>query len=200
MKASATPTGPGRTKASARAGASARASGGNASAGSAIETPVIAPTVSHLLGEMTWLLSQSAIHRAFAIGDLEWLVMPPLLHEQFYVFRDGDRPVGLAIWAKCGAAAVRKLDRGMIEPENRLSLDEWTDGDQIWLVDLIAPFATAENRHREVMMADLISGPLVGKAFNFHQTDPATGKRSVQTIAADAGEKLKAVIQAAMKP
>ncbi len=169
-----------------------------ASAKPSLEAPEGAPTVSHMLGEMTWLLTQSPLHRALSIGDLEWLVMPALIHEQFYTFRDGDKPVGLALWAKCGPVAAGKLDRGMIEPENRLTLEEWTNGDQIWLVDLIAPFTNAENRHREVMMADLISGPLAGKAFNFHQTDPNTGKRTVQKVAADAGEKLKTVIEAAL--
>jgi cytolysin-activating lysine-acyltransferase len=157
-----------------------------------------APTVSHLLGEMTWLLTQSPLHRHFQLTDLEWLVMPALIHEQFYMFRDGDQPVGLALWAKCKASVIPKLEGGMIEPENRLSLEEWNNGDQIWLVDLIAPFTNAENKHREIMMADLMSGPLAGRAFNFHQTDPNTGKRTVQTVAADAGEKLKAAIEAAV--
>lgn len=157
-----------------------------------------APTVSHLLGEMTWLLTQSPLHRHFQLNDLEWLVMPALIHQQFYMFRDGDQPVGLALWARCKAEVVPKLEGGMIEPQNRLSLEEWNNGDQIWLIDLIAPFANVENKHREIMMADLMSGPLVGQAFHFHQTDPATGKRSVQTVTADAGEKLKAVIEAAV--
>jgi len=169
---------------------------GNGAAGGAAPGP--APTVSHFLGEMTWLLSQSPLHRALSIGDLEWLVMPALLVEQFYLFRDGDQPIGLALWAKCRPEAVAKLDRGMIEPENRLTLEEWSNGDQIWLVDLIAPFATTENRHRELMMADLIAGPMAGKAFSFHQTDPATGKRTVQTVGADAGAKLKEAIEAAV--
>ena len=155
-------------------------------------------TVSHLLGEMTWLLTQSPLHRGFAIGDLEWLVMPALIHQQFYIFRDGDRPVGLALWAKCRPEAEAKLERGMIEPENRLTLEEWTNGPNIWLVDLVAPFADSENKHREVMIADLISGPLAGKSFKFHQTDPQTGNRIVQTVAADAGEKLKEAIEAAV--
>jgi len=184
---------------SSKAGARTARNGSATGAAIAADAPGEgAPTVSHMLGEMTWLLSQSPLHRALAIGDLEWLVMPALLVEQFYVFRDGDKPVGLALWAKCGPAAVKKLDKGMIEPENRLSLEEWSNGDQIWLVDLIAPFADAQNRHREVMMADLISGPLAGQAFSFHQTDPATGKRTVQAVAADAGEKLKAVIETAL--
>jgi cytolysin-activating lysine-acyltransferase len=159
--------------------------------------PGAAPTVSHILGEMAWLMTQSLLHKALPLEALEWLAMPALIHEQFYVFRDGEKPVGLALWAKCGPKAVMKLQRGMIEPENRLTLEEWKSGNAIWLVDLIAPFANAENRHREIMMADLISGPLAGQAFKFHRTDPATGARTVQTVEADAGEKLKAAIEAA---
>jgi cytolysin-activating lysine-acyltransferase len=157
-----------------------------------------APTISHILGEMTWLLTQSPLHKALAIGDLEWLIMPALLHEQFYLFRDGDQPVGLALWAETGAEGAAKLDRGMIEPENRLALGEWKGGEQLWLVDLIAPFATGDNRQRELMMADLIAGPLRGRAFNFHVTDPATGQRTVQTIEANAGERLAEAVKAAM--
>ena len=156
------------------------------------------PTVSHVLGEMTWLLTQSPLHRGFSIGDLEWLVMPALIHQQFYIFRDGDKPVGLALWAKCGPDAEKKLQGGMVEPENRLALEEWISGDRIWLVDLIAPFANSENRHREIMFADLISGPLKGKAFSFHQTDSQTGERSVRTVDADAGDKLKEAIESAL--
>ena len=155
------------------------------------------PTVSHLLGEMTWLLSQSPLHKALQIGDLEWLVMPALLKQQFYLFRDGEQPVGLAMWAKCNKTAERKLEGGMIEPENRLSLEEWDSGPNIWLVDLIAPFANTQNRQREIMIADLISGPLKGLEFRFHQTDPNTGKRTVQTVDSDAGDRLKAAVEAA---
>jgi cytolysin-activating lysine-acyltransferase len=126
-------------------------------------------------------------------------VMPALIHRQFYMFRDCDQPVGLALWAKCTPASAKKLDGGMIEPENRLTLEEWASGDQYWLVDLIAPFADAENKQREIMIADLISKPLKGKEFRFHQTDPATGKRTVQTVAADAGDQLKSAIKAAVE-
>ncbi|HEY0028115.1 MAG TPA: toxin-activating lysine-acyltransferase [Allosphingosinicella sp.] len=151
-------------------------------------------TVSHILGEITWLFTQSPLHRALAIGDLEWLVMPALILRQFYIFRDGDRPVGLALWARCGPEAVAKLERGMLEPEDRLSLEEWSSGDSIWLVDLIAPFSDGANRHREVMMADLISGPLAAQRFSFHHTNPVTGERTVQVVEADAGERLKKAI------
>ena len=154
-----------------------------------------APTVSHALGEMTWLLSQSPLHRVMAIGDLEWLVMPALLAEQFYIFRDGNQPVGLALWARTTEAGAAKLDKGMIEPENRLTLDEWQNGDRIWLVDLIAPFATTENKQREIMMADLIAGPLKEQAFSFHVTDPRTGARQVRRVEKDAFARMKKAVE-----
>ena len=161
------------------------------------DRPAAAPTVSHMLGEMTWLLTQSPLHRALTIGDLEWLVMPALLAEQFYLFRDGDRPIGLAMWARTTAEGEAKLGRGMIEPANRLMLEEWQNGDRIWLVDLVAPFATTENQHREVMMADLIAGPLSGQAFSFHRTDEQ-GRRTVQRVDADAAEQLRDAVKAAV--
>lgn len=179
---------------SKKTGSTGKKTANGAAADTAQEAP---PTVSHLLGEMTWLLTQSPLHRALSIGDLEWLVMPALIHQQFYLFRDGQQPVGLAMWAKTTPAGAAKLDKGMIEPENRLTLEEWNAGDQVWLVDLIAPFANAENRQRELMIADLISKPLKGVEFRFHQTDPATGKRVVQTVAADAGDKLVEAIKEA---
>ncbi len=155
-------------------------------------------TVSHFLGEMSWLLTQSPLHRMLTIESLEWLVMPAIIHRQFYIFRDGERPVGFALWAKCSPDAEAKIKRGMLEPKNRLTLDDWISGEAIWLVDLVAPFATSSNNHREIMIADLISGPLKGRAIKLHVTDPATGERSVREVAADAGEKLKAAIAAGL--
>ncbi|MCH8686611.1 toxin-activating lysine-acyltransferase [Pedomonas mirosovicensis] len=172
---------------------------GNSTDGAAVAAPSRdAITVSHALGEMVWLLTRSPLHRGFSLADLEWLVMPALMHQQFYIFRDRGQPVGLALWAKCTPQAERKLEKGITEPENRLTPLEWVSGDQVWLIDLVAPFATAENRHREIMMADLIAGPLRGQAFKLHRTDPQTGERRVVLVEADAGEKLKAAIKKAV--
>ena len=154
-------------------------------------------TVSHLFGEITWLLSQSPLHRHFTLADLEWLVMPPLLHRQFHIFYDDGKPVGLATWARCNEGATAKLRNGVLDPDHRLTLDEWASGDDVWLVDLVAPFGTAENRHNEIMLADLICGPLAGQAFTFHETDAVTGRRSERIMSADAGERLRESIMQA---
>ena len=163
------------------------------------------PTVSHMLGEIVWLLTQSPTHKHFAMTDLEWLIMPPLLLEQYRVFHGETTPVGLALWAWLSPEAEAKLNAGA----GRLRPDEWragglgvahlqdalgggdggADGAQagktqgnLWLVDLIAPFATPDNKMVEAMLADLMQTAFKGQTFRFHKTDPATGKRDVLTL------------------
>ena len=136
------------------------------------------PTVSHMLGEITWLLTQSPTHKHFALADLEWLAMPPLLLEQYRVFHGDTTPVGVALWAYLSEEAEAKLNAGV----GRLRPDEWKSGDRLWLVDLIAPFATPDNKMVEQMLADLMNTALKAKKFKFHKTDPATGKRDTVEI------------------
>lgn len=61
--------------------------------------------------------------------NLEWLVMPALIHQQFYLFRDRQQSAGLAMWAKYTPESVAKLDRGMNEPESRLTHAHWNSAE-----------------------------------------------------------------------
>ncbi len=152
--------------------------------------------MAEALGQIVWLLSQSPVHRELRIRELEWSIMPAVVHEQFRIFRFGPTPgldsvdpksfgsagvtkesleqlpLGVAIWAKMSAEAEAKLEKG-----ERLAPEDWRSGDRVWLVELIAPFATPENKMTEVMLLDLMQGPFSGVPFNLHRTDPATGRR-----------------------
>ena len=158
--------------------------------------PGVPRTVAEALGQIVWLLSQSPIHRELKIKDLEWSFMPAVLHEQFRVFRFGplpgsenldaaqfaklgltkegleQMPLGVAIWAKLSEEAEAKLERG-----ERLEAQDWKSGDRLWLVEMISPFATPQNKLNEAMLIDLIQGPFRATAFNLHRTDPKTGRR-----------------------
>lgn len=164
---------------------------------SASKPPAGAPrTVAEALGQIVWLLSQSGLHKELKIKDLEYTMMPAILHEQFRLFSIGptpglddvnpevfrksgfskeglqNMPLGVAIWARLSESAEQKLERG-----EKLTLDEWKSGDRVWLVELISPFANAENKLLEVFLVDLIKGPFANTAFNVHRTDPGTGVR-----------------------
>lgn len=149
-------------------------------------------TYGDALGQIVWLLSQSKVHREIKIKDLEWSFMPAVMHEQFRIFRFGplpgvepskladgqnvkmieQMPLGAAIWAKLSKEAEAKLERG-----EHLTPEEWKSGDRIWLVELVSPFATPENKLQEAMLVDLVSGPFKTVPFFLHRTDPKTGKR-----------------------
>jgi cytolysin-activating lysine-acyltransferase len=126
-------------------------------------------TVSQMLGEITWLLTQSPMHRQLFLGDLEWFVMPPLLMEQYRIFYGPDRPAGVALHARVGAETDARLRQGGV----KLRPDEWKSGDIPWLIELVAPFGGQQE-----MMADLAANVFPGTGFSFHHVD-ADGKRVV---------------------
>jgi len=158
-------------------------------------------TVGEALGQIVWLLSQSPLHREMKIKDVESF-MPAILCEQFRIFTFGplpgpsdvdpsalvaagfskqafeQLPLGVAIWAKLSEAAEAKLEKG-----ERLTAAEWQSGDRVWLVELISPFATKDNKLSETMLLDLMQGPFKHVAFNLHRTDPATGRRDKVRLA-----------------
>ncbi|MEM8686297.1 MAG: toxin-activating lysine-acyltransferase, partial [Pseudomonadota bacterium] len=45
-------------------------------------------TVAGVLGEITWLLTQSPAHKGFFISDIEWMIMVPVMLQQFRLFYD----------------------------------------------------------------------------------------------------------------
>ena len=149
----------------------------------ASETNDIKPTVSHMLGEVTWLLSQSPTHKHFAIGDLEWLVMPAILLEQFRVFHGPKQPLGFALWASFSEEAEKRFKEQVAAGRGaRLRPDDWRSGDRLWLIELVAPFATPENKLNEAMLADLIDNVFKGRKFKLHLIDPSTGEREEKEI------------------
>ncbi|WP_222872772.1 toxin-activating lysine-acyltransferase [Hankyongella ginsenosidimutans] len=124
-------------------------------------------TVAEALGQITWLFSQSPVHKHLKIADLEWSVMPAILVEQFRVFRFGplpgtegmdvdqllpgitkegieQMPLGVALWGNLSASAEQKVERG-----ERLQASDWNSGDRLWLLELISPFATPKTSFRK---------------------------------------------------
>jgi cytolysin-activating lysine-acyltransferase len=93
-------------------------------------------TVAQVLGEITWLMTQSPRHKAIPFGDLEWLVMPAILLRQFRIFYHGEQPAGVALWALADDLVARRIDAG----DKRLAAVEWKSGTNMRIVDIVAPF------------------------------------------------------------
>jgi cytolysin-activating lysine-acyltransferase len=125
-------------------------------------------TVSQMLGEITWLLSQSPVHRQLFVGDLEWFLMPPLLLEQYRVFYGPDRPAAVALYAKVSEEVSQRLQAGA----HKLRADEWRSGDTNWLIELIAPFGGHQETFDDIRINLFKEG-----GFWHHKIDES-GKRS----------------------
>jgi cytolysin-activating lysine-acyltransferase len=93
-------------------------------------------TVSQVLGEITWLMTQSPRHKSIPLGDLEFLLMPAILLKQFRVFYKGEQPVGVALWALVDEIVAKRIDGG----DKRLTAVEWKSGANMRIVDIVAPF------------------------------------------------------------
>jgi cytolysin-activating lysine-acyltransferase len=103
-------------------------------------------TVSQVLGEITWLMTQSPRHKAIALGDLEWLVMPAILLRQFRLFYKGEQPVGVALWALADDLVAKRIDAG----DKRLTAVEWKSGTNLRIVELVAPFGGEAEMREQV--------------------------------------------------
>ena len=116
---------------------------GNAAAGQVEPAP---KTVSQVLGEITWLMTQSPRHKAIALGDLEWLVMPAILLRQFRIFYKGEQPVGVALWALVDDLVAKRIDAG----DKRLAAVEWKSGINMRIIDVVAPFGGEAEMRQQV--------------------------------------------------
>lgn len=131
-------------------------------------------TVAQMLGEITWLMTQSPIHKQLFIGDLEWFAMPAILLEQFRIFYGPNSPAAVALWAMVSEETEERLKAGA----HKLRADEWQGGDRPWLIELIAPFGAQDE-----ILADLSTSVFGGKPFSFHTATP-DGQRVVKVYEA----------------
>jgi cytolysin-activating lysine-acyltransferase len=103
-------------------------------------------TVAQVLGEITWLMTQSPRHKPIPIGDLEWLLMPAILLRQFRIFYSGEQPVGVALWALADDLVARRIDAG----DKRLAAVEWKSGINMRIIDIVAPFGGEAEMREQV--------------------------------------------------
>lgn len=95
---------------------------------------------SEALVDVLGLMAASPAHRYVFLGDLEWLVLPPLALGQCSVLRRGGRPFAFVSWAFPRAEVVERLAARHL----RLRPDDWTGGEEAWIIDVVAPFGGAD--------------------------------------------------------
>lgn len=103
------------------------------------------------VGQLVLLMMTVPRYCHHSLADLHGLVIEPLLRDRIAVAQakpDGDTgaatpsaPVGIAIWASVDDAVEQKINEQVKDGAVpvRLAADDWTSGEKLWLLDIIAP-------------------------------------------------------------
>ena len=108
-----------------------------------------------LLGPVTWLMMQQGPGRLAFVADLEWRVMPPLVLDQAKLYMRDGMPLAFVTWALLSDAVAERYRHA----PHHLAPADWRSGEQLWIVDLFAPFGGAAD-----VFKDLRSTVFPGKA------------------------------------
>ncbi|MBB2964477.1 toxin-activating lysine-acyltransferase [Methylobacterium sp. R2-1] len=106
-------------------------------------------TVSTIFGEIVWLISRSLEHREISVGDLEQIVMVPLLLRQIRLFYDGNQPAAVVLYAQVSASVADRLDAGTALTE--LTIEDWQSGKILRVMMVVAPYGGAEIYAQETL-------------------------------------------------
>ena len=100
------------------------------------------------------------------MGDIDWLVLPPVVLDQYKLYSDNGIPFGFFTWA----CLSDEIDARLRSGQPKLAPHEWKSGSHVWLIDMVAPFGQLDE-----MLTELRSTSLVGQKVQALMPDPARG-------------------------
>ena len=99
-----------------------------------------------LLGAVCWLMMQQSATRHTFLSELEWRVMPALVLDQAKLFMRESAPIAYVSWAFLSEDVAKRCQQS----PHHLSASDWKSGDQVWIVDLCAPFGGMQEVMKEL--------------------------------------------------
>ncbi|MDO9089252.1 MAG: toxin-activating lysine-acyltransferase [Burkholderiaceae bacterium] len=98
------------------------------------------------LGPIVWLMMQQSATRHTLLSELEWRVLPALMHKQAKLYMRDESPLAYVSWARLSDEAATRYRQS----PHHLTAPDWNSGDQIWLIDLLTPFGGAKELLEEL--------------------------------------------------
>ncbi len=117
-----------------------------------------------ILGPAMWLYARDPVKKFMFVGDIDWAVLPPIVLDQCRLYTKGGLPYAFVTWALVSPEVAQRLR----SPQPKIAPHEWKSGDEVWLIDAIAPFGQLEETLKE-----LTEKHFPGKRVQAHLPDPA---------------------------
>ena len=90
----------------------------------------------------------SSVRRTQALKDLGIHLWPAVrLNQIGFLYNSKGSPVAFATWAFVTDEVAQSM---LADPNYCMDISEWNEGDQLWLVDFVAPFGEARNLVRKI--------------------------------------------------
>lgn len=145
------------------------------------------------LSQVVAVLMRDPSYRALPIGDLEWLVLPPVMAGQFRIGQTraatgnapGEQggillPVAVALWARVSDEIDHRLST-TLDTQARIKPDQWASGKHLWLMAV-----GGEPRMMPRFLAELRDRDFAGQDVKIRFRDK-DGKVEIKTLAEIAG-------------
>ena len=106
-------------------------------------------------GNIVTILMQSPGHKDRKLADLQNIVVPALLNNQFRISEAHKKgsgytvPVGVILWARVSDEVDKRLSTHADE-DIQLTAEDWVSGDNIWIVEVVG-----EQRFISSLLKDL---------------------------------------------
>jgi len=72
--------------------------------------------------------------------------MTPVILQQFRLFYDQDKPIGVVLWAGVDVEVSARFAQG----GGKMRPQDWKSGTELWAVEVVAPFGGAEAMLRDL--------------------------------------------------
>jgi cytolysin-activating lysine-acyltransferase len=102
-------------------------------------------TFSSVLGQAVWLMTVSAKHRDLKVSDIEALVTPAVVLQQFKLYYKGKQPIAFLSWAMVSDDVKARFEAG----ERRIDASQWRSGSNLVIVECVSPFAESSEIEKQ---------------------------------------------------
>jgi cytolysin-activating lysine-acyltransferase len=101
----------------------------------------------HKFGDVMWLLAATKEYQHWKFSRLQYIFMPPVNLQQFFLFYEDGLPICFCSYAFVSDDVLAELQTG----ERSIAPAEWRCGENIFFPDFVAPFGGTKNFMRTIM-------------------------------------------------
>lgn len=110
-----------------------------------------------ILGPALWLYARDSLRKYMFVGDIDWMLLPPVVLDQCRLYSKSDLPFAFITWA----FVDDNVDARLRSHHPKIAPHEWKSGEHVWLIDVVTPFG-----HMDETVKDLQKLMFANKTVN----------------------------------